>query len=118
MRVKVGDAFDIVAERKQTDYKVIVSGHLYEYAYEIKIRNHKDGPVTVVVNEPNGGTGKWFRRPSKPARQPLSQRSSTCRRQRTEKRRCHTRCACVTRQATARAISYGASLCGLAPYFC
>ena len=34
VRVKVGDAFDIVAERKQTDYKVIVSGHMYEYAYE------------------------------------------------------------------------------------
>src|SRR6266446_6040066 len=42
VRVKVGDAFDIVAERKQTDYKVVVSAHLYEYAYEIKIRNHKD----------------------------------------------------------------------------
>jgi hypothetical protein len=55
VRVKVGDAFDIVAERKQTDYKVIVSGHLYEYAYEIKIRNHKDSPATVVVNEPIGG---------------------------------------------------------------
>jgi hypothetical protein len=55
VRVKVGDAFDIVAERKQTDYKVIVSGHLYEYAYEIKIRNHKDGPISVVVNEPIGG---------------------------------------------------------------
>jgi len=55
VRVKVGDAFDIVAERKQTDYKVVVSGHLYEFAYEIKIRNHKDGPITVVVNEPIGG---------------------------------------------------------------
>jgi hypothetical protein len=55
VRVKVGDAFDIVAERKQIDYKVIVSGHLFEYAYEIKIRNHKEGPVTVVVNEPIGG---------------------------------------------------------------
>src|ERR1043165_9178969 len=55
VRVKVGDAFDIVAERKQTDYKVLASGHLYEYAYEIKIRNHKDGPVTVIVNEPIGG---------------------------------------------------------------
>jgi hypothetical protein len=55
VRVKVGDAFDIVAERKQTDYRVVVSGHLYEYAYELKIRNHKDGPVTVVVNEPVGG---------------------------------------------------------------
>ena len=37
------------------DYKVLASGHLYEYAYEIKIRNHKDTPVTVVVNEPIGG---------------------------------------------------------------
>jgi hypothetical protein len=55
VRVKVGDAFDIVAERKQTDYKVVVSGHLYEYGYEIKIRNHKDSAITVVVNEPIGG---------------------------------------------------------------
>jgi hypothetical protein len=54
VRVKVGDAFDIVAERKQTDCKVIAR-NVYEYAYEIKIRNHKDGPVTVVVNEPIGG---------------------------------------------------------------
>jgi hypothetical protein len=54
VRVKVGDAFDIVAERKQTDYKVIAR-NVYEYAYEIKIRNHKDGPISVVVNEPIGG---------------------------------------------------------------
>src|SRR2546430_9058705 len=54
VRVKVGDAFDIVAERKQTDYKVIAR-NVYEYAYEIKIRNHKDGPVNVIVNEPIGG---------------------------------------------------------------
>jgi hypothetical protein len=55
VQVKVGDAFDVVAERKQIDYRVIVSGHLYEYAYEIKIRNHKATPVTVTVNEPIGG---------------------------------------------------------------
>ena len=55
VRVKVGDAFDIVAERKQTDYKVLTSSRLYEYAYEIKIRNHKEGPITVLVNEPIGG---------------------------------------------------------------
>jgi len=51
VRVKVGDAFDIVAERKQTDYKEI-SSSVYEYAYEITIRNHKETPITVVVNEP------------------------------------------------------------------
>jgi hypothetical protein len=54
VRVKVGDAFDIVAERKQTDYKVIAA-NVYEYAYQIKIRNHKDGPISVVVNEAIGG---------------------------------------------------------------
>src|ERR1044071_2138040 len=55
VRVKVGAAFDLVADRKQIDFKVLASGHLYEYAYEIKIRNHKDTPVNVVVNEPIGG---------------------------------------------------------------
>ena len=54
VRVKVGDAFDIVAERKQTDYKVIAK-NVYEYAYEIKIRNHKETPVNIIVNEPIGG---------------------------------------------------------------
>jgi hypothetical protein len=54
VRVKVGDAFDIVAQRKQTDYKEI-HPRLWEYAYEIKIRNHKSEPITVIVNEPIGG---------------------------------------------------------------
>jgi hypothetical protein len=54
VRVKVGDAFDIIADRKQTDYKVIATG-VYEYAYEITIRNHKQEEVTVIVNEPIGG---------------------------------------------------------------
>ncbi len=54
VRVKLGDAFDLVAERKQTDYKAIAR-RVFEYAYEIRIRNHKDEAVTVVVNEPIGG---------------------------------------------------------------
>src|SRR5438128_2601077 len=59
VRVKVGDAFDIVAERKQTDYKVIAT-NLYEYGYEIKIRNHKDVPITFIVNEPIGGESEML----------------------------------------------------------
>ncbi len=50
----IGNAFDIVAERKQTDYKSL-SSRLSEYEYEITLRNHKDIPVTVEVNEPIGG---------------------------------------------------------------
>ncbi|HKQ80539.1 MAG TPA: DUF4139 domain-containing protein [Blastocatellia bacterium] len=54
VRVKLGDAFDVVAERNQTDYKKI-SRRVIEYAYEIRLRNHKEEAVTVVVNEPIGG---------------------------------------------------------------
>jgi hypothetical protein len=54
VRVKLGDAFDVVAERKQTDYKAI-SRRVFEYAYEIRLRNHKEEAVTVLVNEPIGG---------------------------------------------------------------
>ena len=50
----IGNAFDIVAERKQTDYKRL-SDRLYEFEYEITLRNHKDLPVTIEVNEPIGG---------------------------------------------------------------
>ena len=50
----IGNAFDIVAERKQTDYKKL-SDRLYEFEYEITLRNHKDAPISVEVNEPIGG---------------------------------------------------------------
>jgi len=50
----IGNAFDIVAERKQTDYKKL-STSLYEFEYEITLRNHKDAPISVEVNEPIGG---------------------------------------------------------------
>jgi hypothetical protein len=50
----IGNAFDIVAERKQTDYKKL-SERLYEFEYEITLRNHKDAPISVEVNEPIGG---------------------------------------------------------------
>ena len=54
VKVKVGDAFDIVAERKMMDFRVI-GGNVYEYAYQIVIRNHKKEPANIVVNEPIGG---------------------------------------------------------------
>ena len=54
VRVKLGDAFDIVAERKQTDYRAL-SRRSSEYAYEIRLRNRKKEPVTIIVNEPIGG---------------------------------------------------------------
>jgi hypothetical protein len=50
----IGDAFDVVAERKQADF--VKSGpHSSESAFEITLRNHKSLPITVEVNEPIGG---------------------------------------------------------------
>jgi hypothetical protein len=54
LNVKIGNAFDVVSERKQTDYKSLGS-KTWEIEFEIKIRNHKDTAVTVEVNEPIGG---------------------------------------------------------------
>ena len=52
--VHIGNAFDVVAERKQTDYKKIAS-NVWEMEFEITLRNHKDTPIIVEVNEPIGG---------------------------------------------------------------
>lgn len=54
VKIYVGNAFDVVCDRKQTDYKKLAS-NLYEMEYEITLRNHKDGPVNVEVREPVGG---------------------------------------------------------------
>ena len=54
VRVKLGNAFDIIAERNQTDFQVI-SDRVFEMAFSVTLRNHKDQLVTIVVNEPIGG---------------------------------------------------------------
>ncbi|GLI38149.1 DUF4139 domain-containing protein [Geobacter hydrogenophilus] len=54
VRVKLGDAFDVVGERKQTEWKKVASD-TYEAAFEIKLRNHKKEDITVKVVEPVPG---------------------------------------------------------------
>jgi hypothetical protein len=51
VRVKLGTAFDVVGERRQTDFVVNTKGRVMEEAFEIKVRNHKDQAVEVVVRE-------------------------------------------------------------------
>src|SRR6266581_23476 len=51
---KVGDAFDVVGERVQKDWKRIAS-NLYEVEWEISLRNHKKENITVEVFEPMPG---------------------------------------------------------------
>ncbi len=54
LNLHIGNAFDVVAERKQTDYKM-VTNQVHEMEYEITLRNHKATPISVEVNEPIGG---------------------------------------------------------------
>ncbi len=48
--VYTGNAFDIVCERRQTDYKLI-SRRVAEAEWQITLRNHKDSAATVEVRE-------------------------------------------------------------------
>ena len=57
--LKIGNAFDVVCERKQTDFQKIAA-NVYEMEFEITLRNHKTTPVTVEVNEPIGGTWRML----------------------------------------------------------
>lgn len=50
VRVFLGNAFDIVGEKKRTDFKQI-SKDVTEESFEIKLRNHKEEAVEVVVVE-------------------------------------------------------------------
>jgi hypothetical protein len=59
VRLKLGDAFDVTADKKQTDFKRRDSiGHwsyVFESAYEITLKNAKKEAQTVVVREPVPG---------------------------------------------------------------
>lgn len=54
VRVKLGDAFDVIGTRKQVAWKK-TAYDTYEASYEISIRNHKKEDVTVRVIEPIPG---------------------------------------------------------------
>ena len=54
INIHIGNAFDVVSERTQTDFRR-VSSLVHEVEFEITLRNHKDEPITVEVNEPIGG---------------------------------------------------------------
>jgi hypothetical protein len=60
LRLKIGNAFDVICERNQVDFEKIAAS-TYEFEYEITLRNHKTTPITVEVNEPIGGSWKMLR---------------------------------------------------------
>jgi len=51
IKVHTGDAFDLVGERKRTNFKVDNSNNWADESFEIQIRNRKKEPVTIRVVE-------------------------------------------------------------------
>jgi hypothetical protein len=49
--IKLGSAFDVVGERRQTDFRVDSNAKWLEEDIEVKVRNQKEQPVTVIVKE-------------------------------------------------------------------
>jgi hypothetical protein len=54
VRIKMGEAFDVVGDRRQMEWRA-VSSCVSESAWEIELRNHKDEQAEVQVWEPVGG---------------------------------------------------------------
>lgn len=61
VRLKLGNAFDVTADRMQTDFKNLSKQNqppVYESAYTITLHNAKKEAVTVTVQEPIAGDWK------------------------------------------------------------
>ncbi len=54
VRIKMGEAFDVVGDRRQMEWRA-VSSCVSESTWEIALRNHKDDAEEVQVWEPVGG---------------------------------------------------------------
>jgi hypothetical protein len=54
VKIKLGEAFDVVGERTQKEYRKLAAG-LWEVEWEIALRNHKRQDQTVTVIEPVPG---------------------------------------------------------------
>jgi hypothetical protein len=59
VRLKLGDAFDVTADKKQTDFKKLGGSgkfnYVFESAYEVLLKNAKKEAVVVTVQEPMPG---------------------------------------------------------------
>ena len=52
LSLRIGNAFDIVGERRQTEFRVESGRKWMSESVEIKVRNHKEEDVTVRIKEP------------------------------------------------------------------
>jgi hypothetical protein len=59
IRVYTGNAFDVVGERRRTNFKVDTNQHWMDESFEIHVRNHKKEPVNVRVVEHMYRCANW-----------------------------------------------------------
>jgi hypothetical protein len=51
LRIKLGNSFDIVGERKQADFKLDTTGKTLDETFEIEVRNRKTSAAEVIVRD-------------------------------------------------------------------
>ncbi len=65
IRLKLGDAFDVTANKKQTDFSkrkhILPNRNAFESAFKIELKNAKSEAVTVTVREPIPGDWKMLK---------------------------------------------------------
>lgn len=59
VRISVGDSFDLVGDRKQTDYQLDNRGRQLTETFEITLTNRKKEPVTITVQEQMVRGANW-----------------------------------------------------------
>lgn len=50
--LRLGSAFDVIGERRQLDFTLNTQARWAEEEIEVRVRNHREQPATVVVKEP------------------------------------------------------------------
>ena len=59
LKLEMGNAFDLVGERKRVDFTVDSTAKKMTESFEIKLRNRKDAPVEIRVVEPLYRCANW-----------------------------------------------------------
>jgi len=59
LKLDMGNAFDLVGERKRMDFTVDTTGKRMTESFEIKLRNRKEVPVEIKIIEPLYRAANW-----------------------------------------------------------
>lgn len=59
VKIRTGDAFDLIGERKRTDFRIDTANNSSSESFEITLRNRKKNPVSIRVNEHLYRAANW-----------------------------------------------------------